>query len=363
MNKRYLPLRALCMAAAATSLISALGAGVYRLGWDIPLFSTLTIYHAPLMVAGFLGTLIALERAAALEEKWGYAAPIASGLGGVALIAGYPHLGMGFATAGSIGLIAILIALFRHRFSLHAFFIVLGGVYFLGGNILWLCGAPPFKVAQWWMCFLVLTIAAERLELSRILRLNKAKKVLFSASCAVASIGLLLSFVAYPLSMPTLGLGLLLLALWLFAFDVARRTVRMPGLSRFVASSLIAGYLWLAVGGLLGLLQGWVVSGFYFDALLHAILLGFVFSMIFAHGPIIFPSLLELGGSFPFSHVLYLPLSLLNFSLAMRIVGDLASYPQARLWGGLLNTASIMVFLSIMAWLSKRRSRETRSSQ
>lgn len=352
MNKGHLPLRALCMAASATSLVFALGAGLYRLGLGIPFFAVLTVYHAPLMVSGFLGTLVALERAAALEGRWGYAAPIASGLGGGAIIAGYPLFGMGLAAVGSMGLIATLIVLFRRHFSLHAFFMLLGGAFWLVGNILFLCGVPPFQIAPWWMCFLVLTIAAERLELSRILHLTKMKKVLFSASCAVLSIGLPISFAAYHLGMRLISLGLLLLALWLLAFDVARRAVRMPGLSRFIASSLTAGYIWLFVGGLLGVLHGGVAGGFYSDAFLHAVLLGFVFSMIFAHGPIIFPSLLELGGSFPFSRILYLPLALLHSSLALRITGDLATHPEARLWGGLLNAASIALFFAIIACLS-----------
>ena len=41
--------------------------------------------HGPLMVLGFLGTLIALERAVPLDEPVGYLAPAAAGLGGVAL--------------------------------------------------------------------------------------------------------------------------------------------------------------------------------------------------------------------------------------------------------------------------------------
>ena len=42
--------------------------------------------HGLLMSFGFLGTLIALERAVALGQAWGYAAPLASGLAGIALI-------------------------------------------------------------------------------------------------------------------------------------------------------------------------------------------------------------------------------------------------------------------------------------
>jgi hypothetical protein len=40
--------------------------------------------HGILMVLGFLGTLVALERSVALRQRWAYAAPLALGLGGLA---------------------------------------------------------------------------------------------------------------------------------------------------------------------------------------------------------------------------------------------------------------------------------------
>ena len=61
------------------ALLTGLWAGLARLGWAVPLprpgFSSL---HGPLMVSGFLGTLISLERAVALGRPWAYAAPLLS---------------------------------------------------------------------------------------------------------------------------------------------------------------------------------------------------------------------------------------------------------------------------------------------
>src|SRR5262245_23271509 len=37
------------------------------------------------------------------------------------------------------------------------------------GNSLWLLGWPIYMIVAWWMGFLILTIAGERLELGRIL--------------------------------------------------------------------------------------------------------------------------------------------------------------------------------------------------
>jgi len=47
--------------------------GLVRLGWNLPLpWQDQLIAHGPLMVCGFLGTLISLERAVALGSRWGY---------------------------------------------------------------------------------------------------------------------------------------------------------------------------------------------------------------------------------------------------------------------------------------------------
>ena len=49
--------------------------------------------HGPLMVSAFFGTVISLERAVALDRLWAYAAPLAAGLGGIALLCGFVAAG------------------------------------------------------------------------------------------------------------------------------------------------------------------------------------------------------------------------------------------------------------------------------
>src|SRR5678816_3419114 len=44
--------------------------------------------HAFLMICGFMGTVIAIERAVAVKERWAFAAPAASALAAVS----YTHL-------------------------------------------------------------------------------------------------------------------------------------------------------------------------------------------------------------------------------------------------------------------------------
>ena len=68
-NRFRFPLLALSL----LLLIAAIWARELRLGWRWPILITaLPISHAPLMVSGFLGTLVGLERAAASQVRRAY---------------------------------------------------------------------------------------------------------------------------------------------------------------------------------------------------------------------------------------------------------------------------------------------------
>jgi hypothetical protein len=115
--------------------------------------------------------------------------------------------------------------------------------------------------------------------------------------------------------------GLLALAVWLLRYDIARRNARQQGLVRFIALCLLSGYAWLVLAGLLGLAGGFLPGHPWRDATLHAVGLGFVFSMIFGHAPIIFPAVVRV--KIPYHPFFYLPLLVLHASLALRIFGGL----------------------------------------
>lgn len=76
------------------------------------------------------------------------------------------------------------------------------------------------------------------------------------------------------------------------------------------------------------------MAGSIYDALLHTIFLGFVFSMIFGHAPVIVPAVL--GTQVPYTALFYTHLTLLHLSLVMRVMGDLLLWMPLRRWGGLL---------------------------
>ncbi len=324
------------------SLVSGVLAGLARLGWKIPLPSAqMELMHGPLMVCGFLGTVIGLERAVALGYRWAYVGPLLTGLGGIALLLGFPFpMGAIAMVFGSAWLLTGTILIMLRQRELFMVTMALGAASWLAGNLLWLSGTPVHGVAALWINFLVLTIAGERLELSRFLPPSPGAKQIFAIILAVLLAGGFLSGTSIGIVM--YGIGLLGVALWLLQKDIARRTIKEHGLTRFIAVCLLSGYAWLAIGSITLLTAG-NLAGVAYDAVLHSILIGFVFSMIFGHAPIIFPAVVRV--KMPYHWTFYLPLLALHTSLIIRLVGDGMTLPWLRSLGALLNAAALLLFI------------------
>lgn len=329
-------------------LLSATWAGLVRIGWRWPvILPALPVSHGPLMVSGFLGTLIGLERAVALRKGWAYLGPLATALGAVMLIFSLgENLGALLITLGSFGLILVFIQILRQHMALYTVTMALGALVWFLGNLLWLTGTPIYQVVLWWAGFLILTISGERLELGRLLSPPRAVITAFIIITAVFLASLLLAIPIPIIGTRLAGLSMLALAAWLFRYDIARKTVGKNGLPRYSAICLLLGYTWLAVAGLLGLVFSQLVTGLQYDAYLHAIFLGFVFSMLFAHAPIIFPAIL--GVPVLYSPFFYVFLIALQVSLIGRIAADLAGFWQLRVWMGLFNALGISLFILTM---------------
>jgi hypothetical protein len=337
-------------------LLLSMWAGLIRLGWTLPsLLPGIVVNHGPLMISGVLGTLITLERSVALSAAqkssryWLYAAPLLCALGGLllTLTASSPGAKI-LITAGSlcfVGMSALMV--FRHR-AVYTAVMGSGALAWLAGNLLWLAGWPVYAVVHTWAAFLILTIVGERLELGRIIRLSQRSQNLFAGASALFIVGVGLTLLDLKTGIRITGLGEIALALWLLRYDIARFTIRRPGLPRFIAACLLSGYVWISVGGLIGLIVGDVRAGVQYDALLHALFLGFVFSMIFGHAPIIIPALT--GMPVNFHPLAYAYLILLHGSLILRIVSELTGFTAGRQWGGLLNVTAILLFMSMTAY-------------
>ena len=333
------------LALGLASLAAGVWAGLLRFGWSLPGGrANLIELHGPLMVFGFLGTVISLERAVALRRAWGYLAP-AGTLLGAGLLLGGVRQGIGelaLLLAGCV-LAGLFVVILRTHATASAATLFLGTLLWVAGDALWLGGLPLVQVVPWWAGFLVLTIVGERLELAALGRLTRAGRTSFAALTLTLLAGLALSTADAGAGIRLAGAALVGYALWLGRFDIARRTLRRPGLPRFVALALLPGYVWLAVGGILWLRHGAALAGPAHDAELHTIFLGFVFSMIFGHAPVIFPGVL--GVAIPFRRVFYAHLALLHVGLVLRITGDLDGDFHLAQLGGLLNATAIALFL------------------
>lgn len=355
MNTRYrwqIPL----MALAAVALLAGLWGGVLRLGWQFPPISIrLPAQHGPLMISGFLGTLISLERAVALNQYENgrrltyYLPPLLSGLGALLLFFALPTaVPRTLSTLGALGLVWLFVIINRRQPTADHLVMGLGALLWLVGNGLWLAGTPIFRLVPWWAGFLILTIAGERLELGRVLLPRRGVRQAFIAIITLFLAGLLLSLVVFDAGLRLAGLALIALGAWLLRYDIARRTIHQKGLTRFIAACLLPGYVWLMVGGLFWLRYGGqYMAGPYYSIMLHTIFLGFVFSMIFGHAPIIVPALL--GVTIPYSPIFYGHLMLLHLSLALRVTSDLLLWLPGRRWGGLLNMVVVLLFLAVTA--------------
>lgn len=333
---------------AISALLTALWGGLVRSGWTWPTLSPWLMAHGPLMVAGFLGTLIGVERAVALNKSWLYSGPVLSAAGSLYYIfgGGGALVGPLLITLGSLGLLLVFGVILRRHLADYTIVMAVGALAWFVGNLLWLLGRPIFQIVLWWSAFLVLTIVGERLELARLVRPSRIRKTTWQGAMGIYLMGMVLSVAQLDTGVRVLSLGMILMAAWLLRYDIARRTVRMTELPRFVAVCLLSGYVWLGIGGAIGLFSGMVIAGPLYDAFLHTVFVGFVFALIFGHAAIVFPSVLQLPVQY--SRAFYYPLILLHISLGMRIVGDLATLPPLRLWGSLFNAISILLFLGIM---------------
>jgi len=344
------------------ALLGGLDAALLLLGvWAPVTVERLTEVHGMLLIGGFVGTLIALERAVAAGRIWGYLAPLGLGVGGVLLLSPAPQaVGRVLILVGALLLSALYLPLWRRQPSDAVLVQGLGAVLLTGAAILWLADLPVSELLPWLAGFPILTIAGERLELARVgAPPSAAQRVLallalFILVCGPAT--LMWPSVGYRL----LAVALIGLVVWLWRYDVARRTVRGRGLPRFIGACLLAGYFWLAVAALLWFQWGLILpddpAGY--DAVIHAVFLGFVISMIFAHAPIILPALLRC--TLPYRPIMYLPVGLLQVSLVVRLgLGDALGLSGARQVGGVGNVVAILLFAAIVVATSRGRVRRS----
>jgi hypothetical protein len=266
----------------------------------------------------------------------------------VLLLLGARETGLVLGCIAPLVLAVVSAALLRRQPREHIVLLLVAALAWAVGNALHLAAAAPDASAAWWFAFLVLTIAAERLEMTRLMRRPPAAAPLFHGSVALLLGGAAGVAWAPPAGAIVFGAGLVALAAWLGAFDIARRTVRTEGFSRYSAVALMAGYAWLAVGGLAW--AAMATNPAWRDTALHAIGLGFVVSMILAHAPVVVPVIAR--RRMRYTAFFYAPLALLHASLLLRLAAGSAGVRQ---WGGILNALALLAFAGTLVHALSRR--------
>jgi hypothetical protein len=330
-------------------LVLAVFAGLARLGWSVGALGRAAPEHGPLLVIGVFGTVIQLERAVALGKPWGYAGAWCGGLAAAALVTRSAVLVPPLVLGASAGAVVTNAAITKRGPASFTLLMLVASILYAAGNAAWLQGAPVPDVVPAWSGFFVLTIVAERLELSRLAGTPSwANRLLLVLAALLGLLVVLrLFWHAGGLAAHALGTTLAGLALWELRFDLARRTLRGRGLPRYTAAAVLAGAGWLFVSGAVSTFVDVPPAGPLYDAALHAVFVGFVLSMVFAHAPIIVPAVAR--ARLPYHPLLYVPLVLLHVGLALRIAGDLALGEEVRRAGGLLSAVALFVFPLVAA--------------
>lgn len=330
-------------------LLCGLWTGLGRIGWNLYL-SPVMAHHGAIMVGGFLGTLIALEKIIPLRKKHLYIIPVLNAVSVGFYFLGQPKISFALLIASSAALVAVFYYYFRLQRTMIYILMLLGAVSWLTGNILLMTKLFYPLAFPWWTAFALFIIAAERLELMKFLPVSRSDVRVFVGMLLCFIPGILLSF--HGTGNFICSLSLIGASLWLMRNDLLGIGMRKPGFTRFVAVALLAGYAALLLTGMLFLaLHGQWLS---YDALVHSFFIGFVFSMIFAHGPIILPGIMGLSAT-PFSRVLYLWLALLHTSWMLRVFADVTLAIEIRKVSGLLSACAIIGYFATMAIITVRR--------
>jgi hypothetical protein len=341
--------RPLLVGLVAVCLVAGIGGGLLRLGValapvDAAWAANAALAHAALMIGGFLGTVIGIERAVAVKRREAFAAPLASGLAGLCLVLGHTSAGAWLLVAAAFVFIGVNIVVVQRQHAEHTLLLLVAALAWSVGNLLFAFGVAGDLPLGWWFAFLVLTIAAERLEMTRLMRRRPAAQRALHVVLVGLLAGAALMSGSAKLGAAVYGTALAALATWLGLYDIARRTVFAQGLSRYMALCLLGGYAWLLVAGL-----AWVATAFgapLRDTALHALGLGFIVSMVMGHAPVILPAVA--GIKLQFGAWFYLPLAALHLSLVLRLGIGFAD-SRARIVGAELNAASIALFALTVA--------------
>ena len=349
-------LRLLLILPAVAALVCGVLSGLARLGMPMPMTITPLIgVHGVLMIGGFFGTLVALERAVAIGLLWPYLAPLLSGMAALAIIIGAPiTLAQALFCLAAFAMSLACVCVWHRQPAAHHALLTIAALLWLAGNLAWVIAGSVSAAVPLWSAFFLLTIAAERLELSRLMPTPLVARVVFAIIVLVLLAGAL-GASAFEAGLQLFAVSLFALSMWLLRFDIARYTIKAKGLTRYMAVCLLTGYVWLAIAAAFGMAGAFQTGAMLRDAALHALLLGFVLSMVFGHAPIILPAVTTM--QFHWHRGFYFPLLLLHLSLAVRVMAGITEWFALRQYAAIANAVALLLFM-LMAVTGLRNRRQ-----
>ncbi|MFZ6051206.1 hypothetical protein [Halocola ammonii] len=324
------------------SLLVGIFGGWIRMGWGIDLEEGAS-HHGVIMTGGFLGGLISLERASTMKSRWWLAFPAMAGISILFFLMDFDLTAHLLITFTSAGLLILCIERTLVRSESYWYFLLAGALFWLIGNLKLLqTDFVPASVG-WWIGFILFTIFGERLELSRFVPVPKTAKAIFWFLSCLLLISFLLPF--HSIGRSVNAFAILLLTVWFLRHDIARKSVRKPGIFRYTGLSMMVAYGWLVVHCIILMFKSG--HSFFYDLYLHTFFLGFAFSMIWAHAPSILPAVLKLRVKL-FHPVLWVFWWLFQLTLAGRVMVTFLAEPSSRKILVLINGIALLLMLASM---------------
>lgn len=368
---------ALLLTAAASMLMGVL-ASLVRASIPGPwagLRPALPNLHGALMVFGFLGTAISLERAVAYRAgspkhpRWAFTAPlfsvIANFLVAVTVLSPLPveytRILPGLSwTLSLIILSAVYVGVYARQHSFAVLIQLMGAVIGACSALLW-TRLDSDILTPWWLMMLVLTIVGERLELAHVAFIHPVAKPGLVCVSAAILISLACSLIAPSWGYSLLGLCTLTLLVLMFLFDTARKTYRVPGVTGFMGISMLVAYFWGLCASLTWIVSnsgGLAGSSLWWDFAVHSLAVGFIMTMVVAHVCVIVPSIIH--RSMPFHPILWLPLALFTLGLALRFIGTVRVAMPVWQAGDCLNALGMLALVASVITMLARSHRRPR---
>jgi hypothetical protein len=361
------------MATSVVFMFLALLVGILRL-MSLNFFATgilVDLYplHSIIMVFGFLAVIIMTERVAGVRMIPGdqkLKAPVVMVpsviLGVVVETIGYAwrfsivrFLGAFLLMVGCVAFMATLRFLRRNSEAKVSFdFMTLSAVSLLLAAIVSAFTIPVDDMGfiMLLLSFPILFILGERIELTRIVSTPESDKRFRRAlTIAAASIVLFVlgsvERVNLLANLTFLTGSILLLVVFCSVLIVENQNLRLllkspRPLQHYVSHHVRVAYGWAVIGMVLAV--AYSLSDFEFDLydpFIHSLTLGFIGTMMLAHGPVILPGVLKRG--FNEEKLAMLPLYVLTLAIVLRVAGELillVSY-----------SASVRVTVGISGWL------------